>query len=85
MPNYNSIDVPFENEIRAYATRQDTMPSEHPDHLEIGIDLNELIERLYVYSPDDSNIFKEDLHKLNKKSGLDKDIIIPGFDATPCY
>ena len=68
----------YENEIRAFAVFRSTV--ETLGHLSFRIVLNELINRIYVYSSSDSKVLKSTTVDLLNKCKLEKDITIPRFD-----
>ena len=68
----------YENEIRAFAVFRSTV--ETLDHLSLPIVLEELINRIYVYSSSDSKPLKNLAEVLIDKCNIVKEILIPRFD-----
>jgi hypothetical protein len=68
----------YENEIRAFAVFRSTV--ETLDHLSLPIVLEELINRIYVYSSSDSKPLKNLAEDLIVKCKIEKEVLIPRFD-----
>ena len=68
----------YENEIRAFAVFRSTV--ETLDHLSFPIALEELINRIYVYSFSDSKPLKNLAEDLICNFNIEKEILIPRFD-----
>lgn len=68
----------YENEIRAVASFLSTI--ETPDKMETDVDLDVLIDKIYVLSSQDSNILKGLVENLICKYNLSKEVLIPRFD-----
>lgn len=68
----------YENEIRAFAVFRSTV--ETLDHLSFPIVLEELINRVYVYSSSNSKPLKNLAEDLIGKCNIEKEILIPRFD-----
>ena len=69
----------YEKEIRAFAIFRSTV--ETLDHLSFSISLDELINRIYVYSCSDSKTLKDLSENFIGKCNLKKEILIPQFDV----
>jgi len=68
----------YENEIRAVASFLSTI--ETPDKMETDVDLDVLIDKIYMLSSQDSNILKGLVENLICKYNLSKEVLIPRFD-----
>jgi len=68
----------YENEIRAFAVSRSTV--ETLEHRSFPVVLEELINRIYVYSSSDSKTLKNSAQDLIGKCNIEKEILIPRFD-----
>ena len=75
---YKQRAYEYENEIRAVASFLSTI--ETLDKMEIDVDLDILIDKIYVLSSQDSNILKGLVENLICKYNLSKEVLIPSFD-----
>ena len=68
----------YEKEIRVFAVHRST--AETLDHLPLPVVIDELINRIYVYSSSDSKVLKSVTEKFLAKSNVEKEVDIPRFD-----